>query len=176
MSSYTIYTDGATSGNGYEGAQGGVAYLIMKDGMIVNMYAAPITNATNNICELEAMIEGCRAAIIWADAMWKDTDPHFTVCSDSAYIINCYKQEWYKKWQENGWINSKKQPVANKELWEELIPYFKDSRFSFEKVMGHSGDKYNEIVDRMAVAIKQGKDISTITSRWIGYREEEDIV
>ena len=55
----------------------------------------------------------------------------------------------------NGWLNSKKQPVANKELWEKLIPYFENPRFSFEKVKGHSGNQLNELVDKMAVAARQ---------------------
>ena len=169
---YKIYTDGATSGNGYEGAQGGSAFIIIKEGMIVHMSGGPLENATNNICELDAIINGCRMAETRAKVEWKDEDPHFTVYSDSAYIINCYKDKWYKKWQTNGWLNSKKQPVANRELWEKLIPYFEDSRFSFEKVAGHSGDKYNEIVDGMAVAIRQGKGIEEYTRQWLGYEEE----
>lgn len=78
------------------------------------------------------------------------------VYSDSAYIINCYKQKWYNKWQINDWKNSKKEPVANKELWEQLIPYFDNVMFSFEKVPGHAGHVYNEMVDQMAVQAKKG--------------------
>jgi ribonuclease HI len=81
-------------------------------------------------------------------------DFEIVVYSDSAYVINCYKQKWYKKWQVNGWINSKKQPVANKELWEQLIPYFENPFFSFEKVAGHADNKYNNLVDEMAVKAK----------------------
>ena len=36
-----------------------------------------------------------------------------------------------------------------------LIPFFRDERFNFEKVTGHSGDRYNEMVDRMAVEAKE---------------------
>ena len=35
----------------------------------------------------------------------------------------------------------KKQPVANQDLWERLIPFFEDTRFTFEKVKGHADDK-----------------------------------
>lgn len=171
---YSIYTDGATSGNGYEGAQGGSAFIIIKEGTIVHMAGWPVKNATNNICELDAIIEGCKTARTRAAVEWRDRSPHFTIYSDSAYIINCYKDKWYKKWMVNGWLNSKKQPVANRELWEKLIPYFEDSRFSFEKVMGHSGNKYNEIVDRMAVSSKQGKGIAEFATRWLDYKEEGD--
>lgn len=57
-----------------------------------------------------------------------------------------------------GWRNSKKEPVANRELWERLIPYFENPRFSFEKVKGHSGEKdWNDYVDRLAVEAKKTK-------------------
>ena len=172
---YNIYTDGATTGNGQEGAQGGSAFIIIKEGPIVQMSGWPVKNATNNICELDAIIQGCRVANIRAVLEWEDINPQFTIYSDSAYIINCYKDKWYKKWQTNGWLNSKKQPVANRELWEQLIPYFEDSRYSFVKVMGHSGNKYNEIVDRMAVAAKHGKSIEEFTRQWLGYEEEGEL-
>jgi len=149
---YKIYTDGATSGNGYEGAQGGWAWiLINEEEGIISKKVGHLDNTTNNICELTAVIDACRNA--WT-GMTLDPNPTFTIYSDSAYIINCYKQKWYKKWQANGWINSKKQLVANKELWEYLIPYFEDPMFSFEKVKGHADDKWNNKVDEMAVQAK----------------------
>ena len=56
-----------------------------------------------------------------------------------------------------GWVTSQKMPVANKELWEELIPTFDDMRFEYRKVKGHQkGDsftaRWNNYVDRLAVA------------------------
>ena len=47
-----------------------------------------------------------------------------------------------------------KKTVANKELWLELIPFFESPVFSFHKVQAHSGDKYNDIVDELAVSAK----------------------
>jgi ribonuclease HI len=150
---YEIYTDGATSGNGYEGAQGGWAWLILNESEdIIQKGKGHIDNATNNICELAAVIEACTYA--WRNINPFDRNPTFIIYSDSAYIINCYKQRWYKKWQTNGWINSKKQPVANKDYWKLLIPYFEDSRFFFEKVEGHADNIYNNLVDEMAVEAK----------------------
>ena len=69
-----------------------------------------------------------------------------TVYTDSAYLANCVKQKWYNKWLVNGWINSKKEPVANKNLWKSLIPFFEAENIEFVKVKGHAGNKYNEIV------------------------------
>lgn len=146
---YKLYTDGATSNNGYEGAYGGYGWAIIANDKLVEYGNGYICPATNNICELRGMIEGCKAA-------QSATEPFdmVLVYSDSAYIVNCYKQGWYKAWERNGWINSKKQPVANRELWEELIPFFESVNFKFEKVKGHSTDEWNNYVDRLAVEAK----------------------
>ena len=81
----------------------------------------------------------------------------YIIYTDSAYLINCANQGWYLKWMTNGWMTSQKTPVANKELWEELIPTFDDTRFEYRKVRGHQkGDsftsKWNNYVDGLAVA------------------------
>ena len=145
---YSIYTDGATSGNGYEGAQGGWAWILLDENEnIIQKGVGHLDNATNNICELAAVIDACR----YATSLDNST---FIIYSDSSYVINCYKEKWYKKWQLNGWRNSKGHTVANKELWKYLIPYFEDSRFTFEKVKGHANNKYNNLVDKMAVEAK----------------------
>lgn len=142
-----IYTDGATSKNGSFDAIGGWAYIVVNEvDNIISQNSGQVLHATNNICELLAVINACEDV--------KNLNTSFIIFSDSAYIIKCYKDKWYKKWVVNNWINSKKQPVANKELWERLIPFFEDERYTFEKVKGHSGNKWNELVDKMAVDAK----------------------
>lgn len=143
---YEVYTDGSCKGNGKEGTVGGWAYVIPKDADGHIAYNCRVKlNTTNNEMELTAVAE----ALTKCSSFMEKTDT-VTVYSDSAYIINCYKQGWYKKWVTNGWETSKKQPVKNKELWQKIIPYFKDRRFSFEKVAGHAGVKWNEYVDNLA--------------------------
>ena len=117
-----------------------------------------ITPATNNICELVAVIEGCLAA----EAILKEyniTEPFFKpaviVHSDSAYVINCWKEKWYQNWERNNWKNSKKKPVANKDLWQALLPFFKNRHFIFNKVAGHAGINGMRYVDTKAVEAKE---------------------
>ena len=79
-----IYTDGATSNNGYKNAVGGWAYVIINEsGNIMAQDSGQINEATNNICELTAIIKACEAVekII-------DQDEKVIVYSDSAYAIN----------------------------------------------------------------------------------------
>ena len=56
---YQIYTDGATSKNGFEGAEGGYAWAILKDGECIDYASYYIAPATNNICEMMAIITAC---------------------------------------------------------------------------------------------------------------------
>lgn len=146
-----VYCDGACSGNGKENAVGGWAYtIIIEDDVITGMGSE--VNTTNNRMELMAAINALR----WVRQY--NADSEIILRTDSAYIHNCYTQKWWINWRKNGWRNAKKEPVANKDLWEELILFFQDNKITFEKVKGHSGDKYNEIVDRLAVnAIKTYK-------------------
>lgn len=147
-----VYTDGATSNNGYANAVGGAAYVVLENDEVVSKSSWAFAPATNNQCEMKAIIEGCLYV--------KEHYPlqKITVYSDSAYCINCYKQKWYKKWKQNGWVNSKKEAVKNKELWEQLIPFFEDEWFDFVKVTGHAGNKYNEMVDELAVQARLQKE------------------
>ena len=143
---YQIYTDGAASNNVKGAGIGGYAYIITKNNRIISQKSFSKKNTTNNECELLAIIAACKAVFY--------TNEEIQIYSDSAYCINCYKQKWWEKWIQNGWLTSKKDPVANKELWEQLIPYFQNPRFRFEKVEGHSSNQFNEMADRMAVAAK----------------------
>jgi len=148
-----VYTDGATSNNGYAGAYGGWAYILVdNEDNIICKGMGYYLNATNNICELLAIINGCQAA--------EEIGGKHTIYSDSSYCINCYKEKWYKKWVQNGWLTSSNKPVANKKFWKQLIPYFENPNFSFEKVKGHATDEslhsyYNNYVDKMAVQAKE---------------------
>ena len=144
-----IYCDGATSNNGAQDAIGGWAYVILdEEDDILFEKNGKLTQTTNNICELTAMIQAC-------EQIARIKFENVTVYSDSAYIINCYAQKWYEKWMQNGWRNSKKEPVANKNLWEKLIPFFLNEKFKFVKVSGHCGVHWNEYVDKMAVEAKE---------------------
>ena len=140
-----VYTDGATSANGTSKARGGWAYMFLDlEGAVVSGYGGE-AGTTNNRMELMAAIKGIEAA----RAFYGKTK-RIHIISDSAYIINCYNEGWYKNWKNNGWVNSSKKPVANKDLWEILIPYFDDFDIMFIKCAGHQGIEQNELVDKLA--------------------------
>lgn len=162
---YEIYCDGATSNNGRSDAIGGWAYVVLEvNGTTrteIHRDSGRVDNATNQQMELTAAIRACNKLCAISKNFMQ-----VVIYSDSAYLVNCYNQHWWKAWILNGWINSQKQPVKNKELWEQLIPYFKQSpRFIFVKVKGHSNNKFNNMVDEMAVAARTSKAQTDENSR-----------
>ena len=74
------------------------------------------------------------------------------VYSDSAYVVNCFRDKWYERWLRNGWKNAQKKPVENRDLWEALIAEVERHQVTWHKVAGHSGDPLNDRADRLAVA------------------------
>ena len=146
-----LYTDGATSNNGKDGARGGWAFAIVEDDEITNAYYGPITGdkITNNVAELSAVMMGLRAIMGSFPERIRANEP-IEIYSDSAYFCNCIKDKWYVNWQQNGWINSKKQPVENRELWEEILRLLSCGNISVNKVKGHSNNEINNLVDGLA--------------------------
>lgn len=156
MQKFIIYTDGSCRGNGKENNTGGYAFVILNenDKVLVKRSCQEL-NTTNNRMEMKAIIEALGEVMHFINGQ----NFLIEIYSDSAYVHNCKTQKWYKSWQNNNWKNSKKEPVKNKELWELLIFFFEDARFIFNKVKGHAGNKYNEIVDKLAVAASDGKEV-----------------
>lgn len=70
--------------------------------------------------------------------------------SDSAYVVNCFRDRWWERWERNGWIGSGKQAVANRDLWERLLAETRRHDVVWVKVRGHAGDALNERVDQLA--------------------------
>lgn len=134
---YIVYTDGSCSGNP---GPGGWAALIRHNGDETEI-AGSAAMTTNQRMELHAAAEALRL-----------TPPGSIVKlhSDSAYLINCFKQSWMDRWLKNGWLNSRGQPVENRDLWEQLLELSSERKVEWIKVKGHSADKDNTRVDLLA--------------------------
>jgi ribonuclease HI len=75
--------------------------------------------------------------------------------SDSTYVVKCFKQRRYEGWRVNGWKNSQKKPVANRDLWEPFIRLALERDVAFRWVKGHGSDPMNHFVDELAVEAAQ---------------------
>jgi len=129
-----VWTDGACSGNP---GPGGWAWAT-RDGRRDSGGAAVTTNQR---MEIQAALAAVRALL-----------GPLTVMSDSTYVVNCFRDGWWRGWLERGWTTSARKPVANRDLWEPLVTLVNErGDVAFRWVKGHSGDEMNDLVDRMAV-------------------------
>ena len=142
MEKVIIYTDGACSGNPGPGGWG----AILMFGNIKKEISGGSANTTNNIMELTAVIQALKLL---------KRPCKVNLYSDSAYVINAFEQKWIYGWLKNNWRTSNKEPVKNKELWEELYSLTKIHDVRFNKVKGHSTNEYNNRCDELAVSESQ---------------------
>jgi ribonuclease HI len=135
----TIFSDGACSGNP---GPGGWAAIVI-DGASERDLSGAEPRTTNQRMEIRGALEGLRSL----------PRPRLVdLYSDSAYVVNCFRDKWYERWRQNGWKNAQKKPVENRDLWEPLIAEVERHQVTWHKVAGHSGHPLNDRADRLAVA------------------------
>ena len=134
---FYIYTDGACSGNP---GPGGWAAVIMHDHSVQEI-SGHEEKTTNQRMEMKAAIEALHHI---------PPGSKVKLYSDSAYLVNCFKQDWMKRWKINGWMTSKGKPVENQDLWREFLELIEINEVEWIKVKGHSGDQMNERCDHLA--------------------------
>jgi ribonuclease HI len=132
-----VYTDGACSGNP---GPGGWAWAVPHG----RFESGAVPHTTNQRMEITAALEAVRTL-----------PGALEIVSDSTYVVNCFKQRWYTLWLSNGWRNSQKKPVANRDLWEPFIELALARQVSFRWVKGHGIDPMNDWVDQLAVLASQ---------------------
>lgn len=131
-----IFCDGACSGNPGPGGFG----AILRYGGHVKELSGGSRDTTNNRMEMTAAIEALRQL----------TRPcQVVITTDSQYLVKGMT-EWIAGWQRKGWRNSKKDPVVNKDLWEQLLVLTKSHSVQWKWVRGHDGHVENERCDQLA--------------------------
>ncbi len=132
-----VYTDGACSGTP---GPGGWAWAIDRE----RFASGSEPSTTNQRMEIRAALEAVKAL-----------DGPLVVVSDSAYVVNCFRDGWWRNWRTRGWVTSTKSPVANRDLWEPLVDLVEQrGDVVFHWVKGHSGHPMNDLVDQLAVEAK----------------------
>lgn len=154
MKKVKIYTDGSSLGNpGF----GGWGFCVVEDNIITNKIAGSSpTKTTNNVMELFAI----RKALVFIDKYFKG-DVSVEICSDSAYCLNSLTQ-WASGWKQRGWRKSNNKIIENVDLMRSTYELYNklEHRVRLVKVKAHSGDKYNDVADQLAVdAANRAKEI-----------------
>lgn len=143
MTRVEIWTDGSSTG---QVGPGGWAYLLRFRGH-EKTASGHMPDTTNQRMEMTAALMGLRAI---------NRPMPVTIYTDSAYLMNAFIQNWFKKWKANGWRSGGgKKPVANRDLWEALIVEVAKHHVQWEKVKGHSKIEDNDLVDGLAVEAKK---------------------
>jgi ribonuclease HI len=131
-----IYTDGSCLENP---GNGGWAAIIIDDTKKTEIKGSK-KNTTNNQMELVAPIEALKKI---------PKGNKVQIFTDSKYVKTGIT-EWIHNWKKNGWKTAKKEPVKNKELWEELDFLTNEFEISWNWVKAHSTDELNNEVDLIA--------------------------
>ena len=148
-----IYTDGASRGNPGPGGFGTILHYTDSQGVLHSREISQgYTCTTNNRMELLAVITGF-------EALKKPCS--VTVYSDSQYVVNAFNQHWIQGWKKRNWKNSKKEPVANIDLWKRLLKAMEDHTATFCWVKGHDGHPENERCDELATTAADGTNLIT---------------
>ena len=131
-----IYTDGSCLINP---GNGGWAAIIINDGK-KNQIKGSKKNTTNNQMELLAPIQALKKI---------PKGSNVQIFTDSKYVKSGIT-EWIHNWKKNGWKTANREPVKNKELWEELDLLANEFEISWNWVKAHSTDELNNEVDLIA--------------------------
>ena len=131
-----IYTDGSCIGNP---GNGGWAAIIITDGKEIQIKGSK-KNTTNNQMELLAPIKALNKI---------PKGSKVQIFTDSKYVKSGIT-EWIYNWKKNGWKTANREPVKNKELWEELDLLANQFEISWNWVKAHSTDQLNNEVDLIA--------------------------
>ena len=135
---YTIYTDGACSGNP---GKGGWAAIIIYNNLNQLSISGSEDETTNNRMELMAPIMALKKI---------KKKSEIVIYTDSKYVKDGIT-DWIKKWKSNDWKNSNKKLVKNKDLWIKLDDSCQKHKVNWKWVKAHAGNKYNNLVDELAV-------------------------
>ena len=136
MKKIQLITDGSCLGNP---GPGGWACILRFGEPSKEMFGSS-RETTNNRMELTAAIEGFRALREACEV---------TVITDSQYVKNGITS-WVHGWKRNGWRNSQKQPVVNRDLWEELDGLVAKHRVEWTWTKGHATHADNNRCDELA--------------------------
>ena len=131
-----IFCDGACSGNPGVGGYGAILRSGSNEKEISGADAATTNNRmemTAAISALELLKRPCEVVLV----------------TDSQYLVKGMT-EWIQGWVRKGWVNSKKESVLNRDLWERLLALSSIHRVTWAWIRGHNGHPENERCDELA--------------------------
>lgn len=139
MEQVTVYTDGGCTNNP---GVGGYGIVILRKDKSPILISKGFEYTTNNRMELMAVIETMK--------IFKDKDVKVEIFTDSKYITDSVNLGWIYKWKSKNFEGTK-----NPDLWKKLLDVL-TNKFTLSWVKGHSGNKYNEMADKLSKEARSG--------------------
>ena len=146
-----IYTDGSSLSGPRRGGVGIRFITVNEDGdeVITDIPTTGYKGATNNQMELLACVVALKEARQNFNLSAFNSIEIFT---DSQYVARNYKTAMFE-WAANGWKNREGRPVANADVWKDLVKLIRKTsplRVNVQWVKGHAKDQHNKAVDKLA--------------------------
>lgn len=144
---YQVYTDGACVRNGRPDARAGCGIYFGANNPYNESKILGGRLQTNQRAELVAIKRAYQIIKGWNDGFY------YEILTDSDYAIKCLTV-WWKKWERNGWVNTKGEPVANQDKIRDILRLMDDDACSrvigLVKVQAHSDCEGNNEADELA--------------------------
>ena len=136
-----LYGDGSSYPNP---GPAGYAFILkhVKTGRIKEG-SGGIKEGTNNIAELTAILEGLKCL---------KRPVNLEIVTDSQYVCKGLAV-WIHNWKSKGKLNDGSS-LSNLKLWQELDRLIQPHQVKYTWVRGHTGHKYNERCDQLAMAAR----------------------
>ncbi len=99
-------------------------------------------DSTNNRMELMGAIMALRALKQPCEVV---------LHTDSTYVRNAFHKGWLTKWAKNGWVTAERKPVANVDLWNDLVTLAGVHQIEWVWVKGHGTNVEHNRCDVLAV-------------------------
>ena len=148
MQDVEIFSDGSARGNPGNGGFGALLRFTDSKGQVHERELSQgYELTTNNRMELLGVIRALQLL---------KRPCRVRVQTDSKYVVDAFNKDWISGWKRRGWKNAKKDPVANRDLWEELLAALGAHEVTFTWIKGHAGHDENERCDALATAAADG--------------------
>jgi ribonuclease HI len=129
-----------TDGSGRPDGPIGWAYVLRCRG-VERAASGFVAAGTSNRAEMTAMLMGLRAL---------KRPCRVTVCTDSEYLANPFRNGWIERWQARNW-----RKVKNVDLWHALVAAAAPHELTMRWVRGHTNIALNEECDQLAALARR---------------------
>lgn len=137
---FEVYTDGS-----FKEGRGAWAYVIVKEGLVVQEAASFAKKTSSNRMEFQAAIEALQTL---------PANSQVKIFTDSRIMIENITVH-VPVWKSLGWKKKNQQEIPNVDLFQSLDLLNSQHQISWHWVKAHSGISYNERCDELCIQARE---------------------